>query len=425
MQEGCGYGGHGFDAGGEGGVGERFEAAGVKAGEGLALGFGCCQLGGIHGAEAEIDERDFLVEGEDADVFAAHHLLHGNDVRDAEGLDEGGLDVGGEGGVVDLDGGGFVFEDSYGGGLVGGQAGGGCEAGGHLLETGDDGLAGLGGEGAGGEFELDAVGDDVAAGATVDGADGDDGGVLGIFFAADDGLDLRDEEGGEGDGVAAELGCGAVAADAVDDDVDGGGGGHGGAGEDAYFADGEGVDVVEADDVVGAAEALVEVVGEEGLGAVDGFFGGLADEHEGSMPLRFGGGQGAGGADEDGGVDVVAAGVHDADFLAGCVGDGDVAGVGEAGLFDDGKGVHVGADEEGGAGPVLEEGDDTEGVGAVGVEADVVGDGVAGVAEILGEDGGGALFVVGEFGVGVEVFVDFDEGGLGEGGSGGEERDGG
>ncbi len=42
----------------------------------------------------------------------------------------------------------------------------------------------------------------------------------------------------------------------------------------------------------------------------------------------------------------------------------------------------------------------------------MVGDGVAGVAEILGEDGGGALFVVGEFGMGVEVFVDGYEWGV-------------
>ena len=63
----------------------------------------------------------------------------------------------------------------------------------------------------------------------------------------------------------------------------------------------------------------------------------------------------------------------------------DVRGVGEAGFFDDGEGVHVGADEERGAGAVLEDADDAEGVGAVGVEADVVGDGVAGFAECGGE----------------------------------------
>ena len=158
--------------------------------------------------------------------------------------------------------------------------------------------------------------------------------------------------------------------------------GHGRAGGDADRAGGVLVGVVQADDHVGLAEALVEVVGEHGLGAVDGLFGRLADEHERAVPLGFGRGEGAGGADEDGGVDVVAAGVHDADVLAGFGLGHDVAGVGDAGLFDDGQRVHVGADEERGAGAVLEDADDAVGFAAVGVDADVVGDGVAGFAEL-------------------------------------------
>jgi hypothetical protein len=47
---------------------------------------------------------------------------------------------------------------------------------------------------------------------------------------------------------------------------------------------------------------------------------------------------------------------------------------------------------------------------AVGVDADVFGHGVACFAEGLGEDGGGALFVVGEFWVFVEILVGVDEG---------------
>jgi hypothetical protein len=50
------------------------------------------------------------------------------------------------------------------------------------------------------------------------------------------------------------------------------------------------------------------------------------------------------------------------------------------------------------------------GVGAVGVDADVVGDGVAGLAEFIGEDAGGAGLGVGELRVSVDVFVDVDEG---------------
>ena len=110
-------------------------------------------------------------------------------------------------------------------------------------------------------------------------------GSCGILFAADDGLDLGDVESGEGDGIAAGLGRRAVAADAADDDVDGGGAGLRGAGNDADLAGGKRVGVVQADDHVGRAEALVEVVGEHGLGAVDGFFRRLADEHDGAVPL--------------------------------------------------------------------------------------------------------------------------------------------
>ena len=84
-------------------------------------------------------------------------------------------------------------------------------------------------------------------------------------------------------------------------------------------------------------------------------------------------------------------------------------GVGDAGLFGDGEGVHVAADEEGGAGAVFEQADDAEGVGAIRVEADVVGYGVAGFAEGVGEESGGLLLVVGELGVGVELLVDGDE----------------
>jgi hypothetical protein len=61
-----------------------------------------------------------LVEAEDAYVFAGHNFFHGTDVGGAESFDERGLYVGGEGWVVDLDGGGFVFEDGDGGGFVGG-----------------------------------------------------------------------------------------------------------------------------------------------------------------------------------------------------------------------------------------------------------------------------------------------------------------
>ncbi len=101
--------------------------------------------------------------------------------------------------------------------------------------------------------------------------------------------------------------------------------------------------------------------------------------------LSFAGGHGARGADEHGGVNVMSARVHHADLLPGLVVHEDVRGIGDAGLFDDGERVHVGAHEQRGAGAVLEDGDDAIGLRAVRIFADVLGDGVSGFAEFGGE----------------------------------------
>ena len=190
----------------------------------------------------------------------------------AERLDQDGLDLCGEGWVVVEDRGGLIFEHRYFGGFLWGEAGGEGEAGGDLGERVQGELAATVGEGAGGELELDGVRDDVALGAAVDVADGDDGGVSGILLATDDGLDVEDVTGGEDDGVAAEVGVGAVAADALDEDIDGGAGGHGGADGERDGAGGVSAGVVEADDHVGVAEALEEVIGDHGFGSVYGLF---------------------------------------------------------------------------------------------------------------------------------------------------------
>ena len=172
------------------------------------------------------------------------------------------------------------------------------------------------GEGARGELELDLVGDDVALRAAMDGADGDDGGVLRVFLAADDGLQLGDEQGRQDDGVLALLGLGAVRADAADGDVHRSDAGLGRADGQPDLAGRQGVGVVQADDHVGPAEALVEVIGEHGPGPVHRLLRRLADEDQGPMPSRTIGGERAGDTDEDGRVHIVAAGVHHAHLLA-------------------------------------------------------------------------------------------------------------
>ena len=71
-------------------------------------------------------------------------------------------------------------------------------------------------------------------------------------------------------------------------------------------------------------------------------------------------GEPAGGGDEVGHVDVVAAGVHHADRLARVVGRRRLAGVGQAGGLGHGQGVEVRADQDGRPLAVLEDADDAE-----------------------------------------------------------------
>ena len=105
-------------------------------------------------------------------------------------------------------------------------------------------------------------------------------------------------------------------------------------------------------------------------------------------------GEERGDADADGGVHIVAAGVHHA---------GVAALVAVAALLGDGECVHVGAEEERGAGMVAFEGGDDA------VAGDAGGGGEAGCAERLCHLGGGAGLLVGELRVAVEVAAEGDE----------------
>jgi hypothetical protein len=130
-----------------------------------------------------------------------------------------------------------------------------------------------------------------------------------------------------------------------------------------------------------------------------------------ALPAALLGDQCAGDSDHRGDVDVVAAGVHDADFLTRRVLCLYSTGVGDAGFLDDGKRVEIGADEQRRAVAVLEDGDDSEGLAAVGIFADVFGDGVAGFAQLFGEQRRCVFLVVRELGVGMDSLVGVDEAG--------------
>lgn len=97
----------------------------------------------------------------------------------------------------------------------------------------------------------------------------------------------------------------------------------------------------------------------------------------------------------------MAAGVHDGLLDAVGVGHAFLAGVRQAGAFFYGEGVEVGAQQDGWAAAIVQEGGDAV-AAYVRFDVEVGGDG----AELGDAAGGGVLFLVGEFWVGVEVLVE-------------------
>lgn len=209
---------------------------------------------------------------------------------------------------------------------------------------------------------------------------------------------------GEDDGVFAEMGHGAVTADSFDDDFDRIDIGEGVAFDDADGAMGHVGGAVEGDGFVWAWKFLKEARAEHEAGSEHAFFCGLTNHDEGAAPEVLHFGQDTGCSDEGGHVDVMPAGVHDADFAPEVVLDGFFAGVVGAGLLGDGEGIEVGADEDGGAIAIFEDADKA-------MAADFFGHLESGAAELAGDAGGGFDLVHGELWIGVELFVDADEAG--------------
>ena len=163
------------------------------------------------------------------------------------------------------------------------------------------------------ELQLALVGNDVVLRAGVDRADGDDRRVDRLDFAADDRLQIEHEFGGDDDRVDRRFGARAVAAAAFDRDVDAIDIGEGIAGEIIDFAGGDVGRIVKRDGVVGAREACEDAVVDHGIGAAADFFGRLKHEDDCARPFVAVAREVAGDADEVRHVDVVPAGVHDAD----------------------------------------------------------------------------------------------------------------
>ncbi len=203
-----------------------------------------------------------------------------------------------------------------------------------------------------GAFQGDFIGQDIKAGAAGDGAEGEDGRGTGVFALGKDGLEQGQGLGGEGDGVDAVVGGGGVGVTAADFQAELIGPGHDEAGAVADLADGEhGGDMEAGDggDLVQDAKLDHEFGAAHRAGGQT-FFGGLQDKAETAGELFPEPGEQFSGAQGDGQVKIVAAGVHDAGVLGG---------PGFVRRFGDGQGVHIGPPGKGGAGLGADEvGDD-------------------------------------------------------------------
>ena len=159
------------------------------------------------------------------------------------------------------------------------------------------------------------AGDDVSRGASVDLADGHDGGFVGADLARDDGLQRVDDLGGGHDGVGAALGHGAVAGRTLDVDAEPVGVGHARPGLDRDLA---GVDLAPDVHGEGAVDALGDTGADHHLGALAVLLGGLEDHADLAVDVVGHVAHDLQGAEHHGDMAVVAACVHEA-LVGGCV----------------------------------------------------------------------------------------------------------
>ena len=156
---------------------------------------------------------------------------------------------------------------------------------------------------------------------------------------------------------------------------------------------------MEGDVEVGQREALIQTVFQHGDSALAQLLGRLADQHQRAGPFIGALDQLAGRTDQAGHVGVVGAGVHGRVLDAAMVHTGIGGGIGQAGLLAHRQAVHVSAQHQGRPLAVLHHRHDA---GA----ADLIGDLKAQGPQLGGQTGRGLDFLVGEFGMGVEVLVE-------------------
>lgn len=182
--------------------------------------------------------------------------------------------------------------------------------------------------------EVGRAGDNVARGAAVQFADGDDGGFVGANLARDDGLQGVDDFGGNHNGVVAALGHGAMARGAADINAEPVGVCHARTGLAAH---GAGIDLAPDVRGIGTVDAIEYARADHELGALAVFLAGLENDANLAVDVIGHVAQNLQRAEHHGDMAVVAAGMH-----AALVDAGELL----AGLLGDRQGVDVGAQQD-------------------------------------------------------------------------------
>ena len=230
----------------------------------------------------------------------------------------------------------------------------------------------------------------------MEGADTQHGSLRGVDVAADDTLPGDDNLAGDEGGVDGLMGQRAVAALTGDGQLEDAGAGPERTGLDDGLVERQAVPEVQPER--GGWRGRVHDAGaDHGGGPAEALFGRLEDQLDATRQRRLTAHEQLRDAHADGSVAVVPTGVHDAVVLRG---------EGQAGLFADGQGVHVEAQEHGGRVVrrvvALDDGDDA-GRGDAGADLKPQ------PAQVVGHDAGGTHLVEAQLRVTMEIAPPSDQ----------------
>ena len=221
-----------------------------------------------------------------------------------------------------------------------------------------------------------------------------------VQATTDDALRIRDDGGGGDDGVHAQPRPSAVRLLALHDDAESVGGRHHRAGARADLADVRARIHMQAEHRF-RLEAIEQAFGQHlrratGFAGGRAFFGRLEDEHHFAGKIAAHRGQRLRDAHQDGGMRIMAAGVHHADGLA-VVLRRDFRSEGQAGLFGHRQRVHVGAQGDARPGLAAFQYGDDAGMRDAGAHLQ------SERAQMRGDEFRGAEFAIAELGILVQV----------------------